>query len=309
MPANLGLKHGYPHIPLSTKTRAYIAMARPMTWIAPIIGSVIGIMLSIKYGAASPQDILQDWRTGLHAITTLLLIVIGGNFINNAWDAEADKITKPYRPIPQGLVTTDEANTIGHLTWFLAFARATTINIPFAILTTILIITSYLYSAGPIRTKAHPWLGNLTVAIPRGLLGILTAWTTYANPWHLAPWIIGSILLLFLTGATTTKDFLDATGDRIQGVRTLVVTYGPKKAAKLSIPFILSPILTIPLADILHLLKPMPTIWYIASSLACCLLAYETYNNPHRRAGPAENNAAWAGMYATLLLLMISFLA
>ena len=81
----------------------------------------------------------------------------------------------------------------------------------------------------------------MTIAIPRGCLLKVAGWTLVASAFSAEPWAIGSIFGLFLLGATSTKDFSDAEGDRAGGCVTLPVKYGNRSAVAIISPFFVLP--------------------------------------------------------------------
>ena len=88
---------------------------------------------------------------------------------------------------------------------------------------------------------------NWTIAIPRGCLLKVAGWAMVARIGHWEPWAIGSIFMLFLVGAASTKDFADIEGRRAGGCKTLPILHGPKKAAWIIAPFFVFPWLLVPL--------------------------------------------------------------
>lgn len=303
-----GIQHAYPRLPVSTKFRSYLQISRPLTWAAAIVGGICGALLAAKEDQTSLKFVLENWRYALHGIGTLVLVVVAGNFVNASADHRGDAISKAYRPVPRGLVSPEEAATIGHILYFAALARAATLGAPFGVIVLLLVLFSYLYSTPPIRMKASPWVGNIGVALPRGMLGLVAAWSLWASPLHPAPWAAGAVLALFLVGATTAKDFSDEAGDRAQGVRTLVVRYGPVRASVYSLPFALSPILAIPAVGLVGWVSVHP-VAYAAASAACAGFGWLLLFGHARRARIAENTWAWLGMYLTLLILLLAFVA
>ena len=91
---------------------------------------------------------------------------------------------------------------------------------------------------------------NVTIAVPRGLLLKVAGWSMVASVFHLEPWYIGSIFMLFLLGASTTKDFSDMEGDAAAGCRTLPIRFGVERAAQMISPFFVVPWLLMPLGEI-----------------------------------------------------------
>ena len=51
------------------------------------------------------------------------------------------------------------------------------VNPIFLIIVSILILITIAYSVPPLRLKKRLWISNISIAIPRGLLGFLAAWT------------------------------------------------------------------------------------------------------------------------------------
>jgi 4-hydroxybenzoate polyprenyltransferase len=303
----VGIRATYPRVPASIKARAYLAASRPFTLLAVFVGVFAAAGMNIAYGNTTWAAITTDWRHLAFGVATLLMVQIGGNFVNQSTDDE-DEINKQYRPVVRGLITKQEASTIGHLLWFFAILRAATMGPAFGVLVTGLVATSYAYSSPPLRLKQVPWGGNISVAIARGMLGFLAAWTLWGDVLAPQPWIAGGILTLFLVGATTAKDFADEKGDRAMGVRNLVVLYGPKRAALLSLPFILSPIATLFFAMHGSLLD-INLIAYLVAALVIVTFAYQLLYQHAMENRVLEGNKPWFWMYASLLALQAVFAA
>jgi 4-hydroxybenzoate polyprenyltransferase len=300
----VGIRASYPRIPASAKARAYIAASRPFTLLAVFVGVIAAAAMNVSYGNTTWGAVLSDWRHLLFGLATLLMVQIGGNFVNQATDTE-DEINKQYRPVVRGIISREEASTIGHLLWFFAILRAATMGWEFGVLIAGLVAVSYSYSTPPIRFKQVPWGGNISVAVARGMLGFIAAWTLWGPVTDPRPWIAGGILTLFLVGATTAKDFADEAGDRAMGVRNLVVLYGPRKAALISLPFILSPIVTLALAG--QGLLSVNLIAYLVATLVLLVFAYELLYAHAFENKVLEGNKPWFWMYMSLLALQVVF--
>ncbi|HMC22480.1 MAG TPA: UbiA family prenyltransferase [Thermoanaerobaculia bacterium] len=225
----------------------YITLARPFTLLPPLLGIVSGAICA--WGSAHNPD-------SSRAITSsvILTIVLGSvcaaflnaanNALNQIYDLEIDRINKPKRPLPAGDLTLRQAwiftwimFAIGLLpTWLVVpypfntwrdkfFAPVAQHECFFIYLAAF--ISTFIYSVPAFgRTKAHPILANVTIAIPRGCLLKVAGWTMVARATTLEPWFIGSIFMFFLLGAASTKDFSDIKGDRAGGVRTLPIVIG-----------------------------------------------------------------------------------
>jgi 4-hydroxybenzoate polyprenyltransferase len=226
--------------------------------------------------------------------------------MNAAYDAHIDRINKPYRPIPRGLLTRDEASSVAFILYFFALFRAILISYQFfAIVLLISIITIY-YSMPPVRLKKRFWVSNITIAFARGMLGFLAGWTIFGDPTDPTPWVIGSILFIYLVGATTSKDFTDVEGDAKYGMRTLPVVYGPKRAALISGPFFIVPFILIPVSVLRGYLVVTANYMLIlivwGAYVMWLLQSHATARDPN-----FENSPAWKHMYLMLFALQLGF--
>lgn len=287
---------------LSRKIAAYIELIRPFTLLAPLFGGLGGALLAL-----SVQDFEGfDAATLVYGVATLVLVNAASNCINAAYDAHIDQVNKPYRPIPKGMITRDEASSLALALYGLAFIRAMLISIEFwAVVTIITGITIY-YSMPPVRLKKRLWVSNLAIALARGLLGIVAAWTIFGDPLDPTPWVIGGIMAIYLVGATSSKDFTDVEGDRRYGMRTLPVVYGPQRAALITGPFYIIPFILIAGAVLYGVLIEQAiymlalVVWGVYVMLL--LQSHATERDPN-----FENSPAWKHMYLMLFAMQLGF--
>jgi 4-hydroxybenzoate polyprenyltransferase len=286
----------------SRKLAAYVELIRPFTLLAPIFGGLGGSLLALF--AMDFQGF--DWGTLVYGIATLVLLNAASNCMNGSYDAHIDRINKPYRPIPKGLLTRDEASSLAFALYGIAFIRAIFISIEFWALVMLITGITIYYSMPPIRLKKRLWVSNISIAAARGLIGFVAAWTIFGDPLDPTPWVIGGIMFIYLVGATTSKDFTDLEGDRKYGMRTLPVVYGPKRAAIITGPFFVVPFLLIP-AGVLrgYLIE--------ASNYILVLVVWGLYvmillqNHATERDPNFENSPAWKHMYLILFALQLGF--
>jgi 4-hydroxybenzoate polyprenyltransferase len=287
---------------LSRKVGAYIELIRPFTLLAPLFGGL---------GASLIALVVMDfegfsWATLIYGVATLMILNAASNCMNAAYDAHIDRINKPYRPIPKGLITRDEASSLAFILYFFALVRAILISYQFFAIVIILSIFTIYYSMPPVRLKKRLWVSNITIAVARGLLGFLAGWTIFGDPSNPTPWVIGGILMIYLVGATTSKDFTDAEGDGKYGMRTLPVVYGPKRAALISGPFFTVPLILIPIGVLRgHLLAStnyllILVVW--GAYIMWLLQTHATERDPN-----FENSPVWKHMYLMLFALQLGF--
>jgi len=288
----------------SAKIRAYIDLLRPFTLLAPFFVSMFIMFASLIYNGKFGST--PDWWITIgQASLTLAFLNGASNALNQATDVEADAISKPYRPVPRGLVKPDEAQSIAYIFYLFALLRAVTINTWFGVFVFLIMLFTVMYSLPP-RMKQYLFINQIWIAIPRGLFGILASWSVFGDPFQKEPLVIGVIALLFFIGAMTTKDIVDCVADKRTGTRTLINTFGTKKAAFISFPFLFFPFAFVPFFVYYKMLNPylLPlTIFVIPGFIIFYLMRKENESET------LENVQAWSLMYVTYLFYAISFVS
>ncbi len=303
MPIKLTMKEPYGKTKfLSVRFRGYFDLIRPFTLAAPLFVSMFIMFASLVYNDRFAE--FPDWWITIgQASLTLTFLNAASNALNQATDAESDMISKPYRPIPRGVVEPAEAQSIAYLFYLFALLRAVTINVWFGIFVFLIMIFTVMYSLPP-RMKRFLFINQIWIAIPRGLLGILASWSVFGDPFQTQPLVIGTIAFLFFIGSMTTKDIVDREADKKTGIKTLVNTFGTKKAALISLPFMFLPFALVPVLIYFGFLKyyflPL-VIFTILSLIVFFLLINE------KESKTLENVYAWSFMYLEYLFFALSF--
>jgi 4-hydroxybenzoate polyprenyltransferase len=267
-------------------------------------GSVIAL-------GASPPVPLTAWVGLKIALGTAMAAALNAasNVLNQVTDLEADVINKPSRPLPSGRVTESEALRLSGWLYVLAFLLATPVGPQCTLLAGTAAVLTVAYSAPPLRWKAVPYLANIVIAIPRGVLLKVAGWSCVRDFGRMEPWYIGAIFGLFLLGATTTKDFADLRGDARAGFRTLPVVHGPRRAAWLIAPFLFLPFLLIPYGVARGFLTGDPHVLYWLTGILCLWGMYVVYLMVRRPDDLArtENHPSWTHMYVMMFVAQIGF--
>jgi geranylgeranylglycerol-phosphate geranylgeranyltransferase len=289
---------------LSVKIRAYIDLLRPFTLAAPLFVSMFIMFASLVYNGKFGSTPYW-WITTAQASLTLAFLNAASNALNQATDVEADTISKPYRPIPRGLVKPDEAQSIAYVLYLFALLRAVTINTWFGIFVFLIMLFTVMYSLPP-RMKQYLFINQIWIAIPRGLFGILASWSVFGNPFQKEPLFIGIIATVFFIGAMTSKDIVDCKADKRTGTRTLINTFGTKKAAFISFPFLFFPFAFVPFFVYYRMLNSylLPLTIFAVPGFVIFYLIRDDHESE-----TLENVHAWSLMYVTYLFYAISFVS
>jgi 4-hydroxybenzoate polyprenyltransferase len=314
------------------KVRGIIDLIRPFTLLAPLIGGICGGLMGWvsvpgnEYGTKflpfifiSENFPFLQYHEGFLELmigaSTLIILNAASNSINAVYDAEIDKINKPYRPVPAGVITKNEARAIAWILYAVVLVRSGLLlrsdlsNWAFAFFVIVIMVITILYSVPPFRLKNRLWISNISIAFARGLLGFVAAWSIFGNPFQGAtPWIIGGVMMIFLIGAITSKDFTDIIGDKIHGARTLPVVYGIRKAAIISGPFFVLPFLLVLLGLIAGVLK-LAMFWLVLLAIWGVFTAILMQTVATREEKTFENTIVWVNMYLLLMALQVFFCA
>lgn len=283
------------------KVKLYWSFGRPFTLIPPMVGIFSGSL--IGYGATRARFVFH------HVLLALLaagVLNAASNGINQICDFENDRINKPHRPLPSGQMTWRQAWTFVAITYFLALAMVATINWQIFVIYIVAALATLAYSVPPVRLKRSTWGSNIIISLIRGGLLKVAGWAAVATVLHsIEPWYIGSIYVVFLLGATTTKDFADIEGDRAAGCITLPVRYGATFSARAISPSFILPWLMLPLGLRLHVLSGNATAILILSVI---MLAWGSYvvslinDDPRRLVTEGENHPGWHHMYWMMMV-------
>jgi len=200
----------------SEKLKAFVQLSRPVN----IIITVASIPVACWIAGGTIQDLFVIILTAL----TGALVAAGANAINDSFDIEIDRINRPDRPLPSGILTQRNAQKM----WLIVSMTAVCINI-FINLTALLIvifavIILYYYSA---RLKRTIIAGNMVVGFMTGMAFIYGG----AAVGHVERALIPAMFAFLINFARELiKDVEDLEGDKKEQAATLPVRYGIKPA-------------------------------------------------------------------------------
>lgn len=175
--------------------------------------------------------------------------------INDYYDRKIDAINEPSRPIPSGLVSTEEALSLALVLSIIGFATALRTSIACLFIAIIAWIISVAYNT---KGKYTGLFGNFLVSacvVTPFIYGGFTVDKGLAS----TTLLFVAIAFLSNTGREVAKGIVDVQGDRSQNVKTIAVLYGEKSAAIMSSIFF---ILAVGLSPIPWLLRVVSD-WFL----------------------------------------------
>lgn len=209
--------------------QALLELLKPITWFPPMWAYLCGAVAS----GASPAG---QWPLVLLGVLLAGPVVCGMSQAANDWcDRHVDAINEPGRPIPSGRVPGRWGLWVALAMSLLALALGWLLG-PWGFGATVLaVLAAWAYSAEPVRLKRSGWLGPGLVGLSYETLPWITGAAVLAAGAPSWPVLIVAVLYgLGAHGIMTLNDFKALEGDRQTGVRSLPVTLGPAKAARLA---------------------------------------------------------------------------
>jgi len=200
---------------LKKKLTAIIQITRPVNFFITVASVFVAALLS------SPEKIpiLNVLLAALSAGFT----ASAGNIINDIFDIEIDKINRPERPLPSGVLTINEAYVLYLICFVISGLLVVTISQIVVIIVLLSHLLLFLYSK---YLKRIPLVGNITVAFLTGLVFIFGG-VVVENP---SAAIIPALFAFFINLIRElVKDMQDVEGDRAAGVITFPIKFGFQK--------------------------------------------------------------------------------
>jgi geranylgeranylglycerol-phosphate geranylgeranyltransferase len=194
--------------------KGYVTLTRPVNAVAAGLAAIVAYLIAT--GTVIPATLLL--------MVVVTLVTAAGNVINDYFDVEIDRVNRPDRPIPAGLVSLPAARAYA-VTLFLAGILVCLFTNDLCI--AIAIFNSLLLVGYAARLKRTPLLGNITVSYLAasmfmfgGALGGLTGLL------HVMPFAVMTFFAML--ARELVKDGEDVDGDKASGAVTIPIRYGIK---------------------------------------------------------------------------------
>ncbi|WP_244278900.1 UbiA-like protein EboC [Pedobacter suwonensis] len=150
------------------KLTVYLRMMRP----ANIVTSVADILAGIAISGVLSIGFPIPWLSIILLAASTACLYGGGIVFNDVFDADLDKIERPERAIPSGIISLRDATLLGGLLLFAGIAFAALNSLTSGLLALLVAVFALLYNK---FGKHHSFFGPLNMGLCRGfnlLLGI-----------------------------------------------------------------------------------------------------------------------------------------
>ncbi|MFC2157087.1 UbiA family prenyltransferase [Acidobacteriota bacterium] len=170
----------------------------------------------------------------------VLFIMGGGNTLNDYFDYKIDKLNRPGRPIPSGLITRRRALVFAAALFCVGLGLSLFLNL---LAVSMALINSCLLIIYACHSKRMAFTGNILVALLTSSVFIFSG--VILGIMNLNIVVLAATAFLVMTAREILKDIEDIQGDSQSGASTLPIKLGIKRARAISTFLILPSILLI----------------------------------------------------------------
>ncbi|MEM7527459.1 MAG: chlorophyll synthase ChlG [Pseudomonadota bacterium] len=259
---------------------AVVELLHPVTWFPPMWAFGCGVL-------SSGVGIEGRWHLLLGGLLLAGPVICAMSQAANDWyDRDVDAVNEPHRPIPSGRVPGIWGFRIAIIWTLVGLALGYALG-PWAFgATVVAAVLAWIYSAPPLRLKANGWLGCAATGLAyEGLPWITGAAVMLGQAPEPRVWAVALLYALGAHGIMTLNDFKAIEGDRRHGLRSLPVTLGPDRAARVACW-----VMAMPQAAVIALLLSWGAPWHAA--IVAVLLGVQLAMMPRLLADP-EGRAPW----------------
>jgi geranylgeranylglycerol-phosphate geranylgeranyltransferase len=180
--------------------------------------------LSIYFAIViADKSLFLSWKAFLGSLAGGI-ISGAGMVINDYFDVEIDRINRPERPIPAGLISSNTAIVYYVILNLIALALLLFTNSIALLIALISIVVIFFYSHS---LKNRGLIGNFVVGFMTGLAFIFGG----VIGENVLPMLFPFLFALLVNFAREIlKDVEDIEGDRIKNLKTFPIVYGEKRA-------------------------------------------------------------------------------
>jgi len=289
---------------------AWIRIIRPLIVFISVFGASVGA-LNVT---VADIDVNENFElsAGMFVLTLAgaALLAAGLMVHNDYTDLESDRVNRPQKPIPGGLIAPKTAKWIGIILMggsvIIGFTTTLAgpgdnstsltplgLNLPCGLLTAVIVIAGIFYNS---RGKYHGIWGHVIVAFGVASIPLWGAWAL--RPYHAydLKMMLPLALSIFLMeiGREIMVCIGDIHGDRRAGFRTTPVRQGREMSMYLVLLFytLFIPVYPIPYLGLFGFPRVFGTAYIVGASLFILIL-YATWFNVWRALGRGGEDRIW----------------
>ncbi len=197
----------------------YFLLTRPLNMLISGLAMVV---------SAAILDSLDETRTSVLIVLTVMSYTAAANVINDVLDLEIDKINRPFRPIPSKNLKKGTVLKFSFTLFLIGSVLALQLSPSAQFIS--LVISMPLMIVYSTHLKSKPLIGNIAVSFIIGLSFIFcgAAFENIVPMW--TPGILAFSLTLI---REIIKDIADLEGDRVAKCKTYPIQYGLEATVKL----------------------------------------------------------------------------
>ncbi|WP_323171537.1 geranylgeranylglycerol-phosphate geranylgeranyltransferase [Natrialba sp. PRR66] len=246
--------------------RGLAELTRPVNVLAASVLTFIGAFVAGGVTTETPETVTAVAATGL--------AVGAGNAINDYFDREIDRINQPERAIPRGAVSPRGALAFSLVLFVAAVALALTLPRSAVAIAGINLVALVAYTE---FFKGLPGLGNALVAYLVGSTFLFGA----AAVGEIGPAVVLCALAAIATlTREIIKDVEDVEGDREEGLNTLPIAIGERRALYVAAGLLAIGVLASPLPYVLGHFELAYLLVVIPANAIMIVAAYESFEDP-----------------------------
>jgi geranylgeranylglycerol-phosphate geranylgeranyltransferase len=254
-----------PNMDAAGRLRGLLELARPVNAVAAGALTLVGAFVGGLGGHATVVAA---------AVGATVLAASAGNAINDYFDRDIDRINAPERPIPRGAVAPRTALACSLVLFAIAAVLALTLPVLALAIAAVNLLALVAYTT---FFKGLPGVGNAVVAYLVGS-AFLFGGAVVGN--------VEATVVLFLLAAVSTltreiiKDVEDLHGDREEGLRTLPIAVGSKRALTVGAVLLVAAVLASPLPYLTGTFGLAYLVVVVPADAVMLYAARESFANP-----------------------------
>jgi geranylgeranylglycerol-phosphate geranylgeranyltransferase len=291
-------------IALKSRAMGALQLVRPLNVAMMALGVGIGAILAAGTAAFDVLGVVGV----LVAMLSTVAIGAGANVINDVFDCEIDRVNRPDRALPAGIISVPAARwtwVLLSLTGITLAALISWLHAAVAIAATGLL---YVYSAD---LKRRPLGGNVVVGLTIALALIFGGMVPLIQGVGSGLPVAAGALFAFATtlAREITKDIEDLPGDAQAGARTFPLVAGSRTAGAMAAAVVLVTIASLPAARLFGLGLDFLALSLPAAALllaACWWVLAATDDEAGRGAASRASGYIKGAMLAGLAALAIA---